>query len=233
MTPHIEAEKGDIAKIVLMPGDPKRSELIARKYLESPRLVNAVRGMNAYTGFYKGKRVTIFPSGMGIPSMGIYSYELFKFYNVDKIIRIGTVGGYLENEKVFDIVLAKNSISKSNYALDLANDETHMAQGSEELNSRILLEAEREGINVRVGNIYSTETFYDGGKNLNMMKNDFKCIGTEMESYALFSNAKYLGKDAACLLTISDNLVTHEEIDSKAREQSLDKMIVLALNSIL
>ena len=112
MTPHIESRDEDIADVVLMPGDPKRAELIASKYLDDAKLVNTVRGMNAYTGFYKGKRVTVFPSGMGIPSMGIYSYELFKFYNVSKIIRIGTVGGYLEDEKVFDVILADKSFSK-------------------------------------------------------------------------------------------------------------------------
>ncbi len=233
MTPHIESRDEDIADVVLMPGDPKRAELIASKYLDDAKLVNTVRGMNAYTGFYKGKRVTVFPSGMGIPSMGIYSYELFKFYNVSKIIRIGTVGGYLEDEKVFDVILADKSFSKSNYALDLSGSDSHIMEGSKALNEKIIEEAKREGIDLRVGNIYSTETFYDGGKNLDVMKNKYHCIGTEMESYALFANASYLNKEASAILTVSDNLVTKEEIDSSAREKSLDRMILLALNSIL
>lgn len=232
MTPHIESKESEIASTVLMPGDPKRAELIAKKYLKDAKLVNTVRGMNAYTGYYNDKLVTVFPSGMGIPSMGIYSYELFKFYNVERIIRIGTVGGYLKVEKLFDIILVDNSYSKSNYALDLCNSLKHYEKSNNTLNERIKKEAYKENINLRFGNIYSTETFYDSGKNLETMRDEYKCLGTEMESYALFANANYLGKEASCILTISDNLVTKEEIDSKAREQSLDKMIKLALNSI-
>ena len=233
MTVHIEAKKEDISKTVLMPGDPKRAEKIANEYLENVKLVNAVRGMNAYTGTYKGKKITIFPSGMGIHSMGIYSYELFKYYDVEEIIRIGTVGAYLEDENLYDLILVNNSISKSNYYLDLSGETTHMVNSTEELNSKILKEAINEDKNVRFGNIYSTETFYDEGKNLKEFRDDFNCLGTEMESYALFCNAKHLNKKAACLLTVSDNLVTKEEIDSKKREQSLDEMIKLALEASL
>lgn len=232
-TPHIESKKEDIAKIVLMPGDPLRAEMIAKNYLENYRIVNKVRGMNAYTGSYKGKEVTIFPSGMGIPSMGIYSYELFKFYDVEKIIRIGTTGAYTENLNLFDVVLVENSYSKSNYALDLYNSENHVISASQNLNRKIKEIADKKQIKVHTGNVYSTETFYDSNSNIKELYKNYQCLGAEMESYALFHNANFLNKEAACLLTVSDNLITKEETTSEERQNSLNNMIELALNSIL
>lgn len=232
-TPHIESKKEDIAKIVLMPGDPLRAEMIAKNYLENYRIVNKVRGMNAYTGSYKGKEVTIFPSGMGIPSMGIYSYELFKFYNVEKIIRIGTTGAYTENLNLFDVVLVENSYSKSNYALDLYNSEDHVISADQNLNRKIKEIANKKQIKVHTGNVYSTETFYDSHSDVKELYKNYQCLGAEMESYALFHNAKFLNKEAACILTVSDNLITKEETSSEERQNSLNQMIEIALNSIL
>lgn len=231
-TPHIESKKEDIAKIVLMPGDPLRAEMIAKNYLENYRIVNQVRGMNAYTGIYKGKEVTIFPSGMGIPSMGIYSYELFKFYDVEKIIRIGTTGAYTEKLNLFDVVLVENSYSKSNYALDLYNSNDHVVASDQNLNDKIKEIALKNKIKIHTGNIYSTETFYDSYSNLGELYHEYNCLGAEMESYALFHNAKFLNKKAACILTVSDNLITKEETTSEQRQNSLQQMIELALNSI-
>lgn len=232
-TPHIESKKEDIAKIVLMPGDPLRAEMIAKNYLENYRVVNKVRGMNAYTGFYKGKEVTIFPSGMGIPSMGIYSYELFQFYDVEKIIRIGTTGAYTENLNLFDLVLVENSYSKSNYALDLYDSDDHMISADIDLNAKIKNVAFQKDVLLQYGNVYSTETFYDSHSNIKDLYEKYHCLGAEMESYALFHNAKFLNKKAACLLTVSDNLITKEETTSEERQNSLNQMIELALNSIL
>lgn len=232
-TPHIESKKEDIAKIVLMPGDPLRAEMIAKNYLENYRIVNQVRGMNAYTGLYKGKEVTIFPSGMGIPSMGIYSYELFKFYDVEKIIRIGTTGAYTEELDLFDLVLVENSYSKSNYALDLYNSNDHVIAADQNLNAQIKKIADKNKIKLHTGNVYSTETFYDSHSNIKELYHDYNCLGAEMESYALFHNASFLNKEATCILTVSDNLITKEETTSEQRQNSLHQMIELALNSIL
>lgn len=232
-TPHIESKKEDIAKIVLMPGDPLRAEMIAKNYLENYKIVNTVRGMNAYTGLYKGKEVTIFPSGMGIPSMGIYSYELFKFYDVEKIIRIGTTGAYTETLNLFDIILVENSYSKSNYALDLCNSDEHIITADKEINEKIKATATKNNLKIQTGNVYSTETFYGENTDIKSLYTTYNCLGAEMESYALFTNAKFLNKKAACLLTVSDNLITKEETTSEQRQNSLNKMIELALNSIL
>ena len=232
-TPHIESKKEEIAKTVLMPGDPLRAEHIAKNYLENYKIVNKVRGMYAYTGTYKGKEVTIFPSGMGIPSMGIYSYELFKFYDVEKIIRIGTTGAYTENLNLFDLILVENSYSNSNYALDLCNSNDHVIESTKELNEKIKEISSKDNIKLQIGNIYSTETFYAENTDIKKLYTTYNCLGAEMESYALFNNAKLLNKKAACLLTVSDNLITKEETTSEERQNSLNKMIELALNSIL
>ena len=236
-TPHIESRKEDIADIVLMPGDPLRAKLIAEKYLTDAKLVNNVRGMSAYTGYYKDKRVTVFPSGMGIPSMGIYSYELYKFYDVKKIIRIGTMGAYTEELNLYDLVLVNNSFSKSNYTVDLNGKKEHgVSVNNDNLSKKILEYAKNNNIKLRYSDVYCTEVFYGETMDMDEMKyvsSRFDCIGTEMESYALFCNANYLDREAACLLTVSDNLITKEETTSEEREKGLDEMILLALNSII
>ena len=226
MTPHNEAKIGEIAKTVLMPGDPNRAKYIADNFLENAKLVNKVRGILAYTGTYKGKEVTVMASGMGMPSMGIYSYELYKFYDVENIIRIGTAGSYLEDLKLFDLVLVDEAYTKSTFA-KIQGYESDTIKASEKINNVI----KSTGDNVRVGKIYSTDVFYTD-EDINELTSK-GCLCTEMESFALFYNAYKLGKEAACILTISDNLVVHATATPEEREKSLNKMITLALDSVI
>ena len=227
MTPHNEANKGDIAKSVLMPGDPNRAKYVADNFLEDVKLVNKVRGILAYTGTYKGKEVTVMASGMGMPSIGIYSYELYKFYDVENIIRIGTAGSYSEDLKVFDIVLVDEAYTRSTYA-KVQGYEPDTIKSSENINKVI---KETNTGNINIGKVYSTDVFYTD-EDIKVLT-DKGCICTEMESFALFYNAYKLGKNAACILTISDNLVNHEETTPEQREKSLNEMITLALESVI
>lgn len=231
MTPHINALETDIAKTVIMPGDPLRAKYIAETYLTDYKLVSSVRNMYAYTGFYKNKRVTVMGSGMGIPSMGIYSYELYKFYNVENIIRVGTAGAYTTDLKLYDILLVKSSYSKSSYAKVQANIDDHILYSNESLNEKIRKTALDMQIDLKECQVCSSEAFYnETEKPEEMLANN--CLACEMESFALFENARYLNKKAACLLTISDNIVTKEATSSQEREKNLNKMIELALETI-
>lgn len=232
MTPHIEAEIGDIAKYVLMPGDPNRAAYIANKYLEEARLVNKVRGELAYTGKYKGVEVTVFSSGMGIGSMGIYSHELFDVYDVNAIIRIGTAGAYKEELKPYTIIIADSSYSDTNFDLESGSEDIEIINSSFELNNIINMTANIRRIDVITGRVYTTDAFYTDRRNYDYFINK-GCIATEMETYALLYNAKKFHKMASSILTISDNLITHEEMSSEERERRLDDMIVLALDSII
>ena len=232
MTVHIESKKEDIAPRVLMPGDPNRATYIANKYLENAKLVNTIRGELAYTGDYKGVKVTIFSSGMGIPSMGIYSYELFNDYDVEKIIRIGTAGSYKEDLKVYDILLADSVYSNTTFEEESGRKNVEILNTSADLNSVIMNTARMKNIPLKVGRIHSSEAFYSDNKDYTKVL-DLGCMAVEMEAYALVSNANKFLKKATALLTISDNLITHEEIDSASRERKLDEMIVLALESII
>ena len=231
-TVHIESQKGDIAPRVLMPGDPNRVHYIAKKYLENPVLVNKVRGELAYTGTYKGVKVTIFSSGMGIPSMGIYSYELFNDYDVEEIIRIGTAGSYDPELKVYDILLADSVYSTTNFDTESGREDLEILNTSSELNSLIINTARNKNLDLKVGRLHSSEAFYTDNKDYTKYT-DLGCKAVEMEAYALMYNANRFMKKATALVTISDNLITHEEIDSSARERKLDEMIVLALDSII
>ena len=231
MTPHIEAEIGSIARTVLMPGDPLRAKYISENFLENSKLVNNVRGMLAYTGTYKGKELTIMASGMGMPSMGIYSYELYKFYNVENIIRIGSCGSYTKDLKLYDIVLALESYSKSSFA-SVQGYTSDITESSEYLNKVIEKSAQKLGKTLTKGRIYSTDVFY-GDDDIVGLYNNKKCLCAEMESFALFFNAYKLGKKAACILTVSDNLVTHEETTSEERQKSFNDMIELALDAAI
>ena len=232
MSTHIESKREDIADVVLMPGDPKRCEYIARKFLANARLVNNVRGMTAYTGYYKSKKITVFPSGMGIPSMGIYSYELFKEYNVNNIIRIGTMGTYTDL-KLKDVVLVTNSITNSNYGKFLCNYNNINVPSNGELNAIIEKTAGDVNININKGNIYSSDVFYEQNNDFKDKVEKFIVLGVEMESYALFVNAMLLGKRASTLLMVSDSFLFKEQLSSLEREQGLDNMITLALESCL
>ena len=229
MTPHIEAEFGSIAKTVLMPGDPLRAKYIASKYLSDAKLVNTVRGIFAYTGFYKDKEVTVMASGMGMPSIGIYSYELYKYYGVENIIRIGSCGAYSENIKLYDLILADSSYTESSFAKVQGYVDMYI-KPSEYLNDLILKTAQQQNIKLKVGCIHSTDVFYDD-VDINDLYNNKKCLVVEMESFALFYNAYKFKKNAASILTVSDNIITKEETTSEERQNSFNEMIELALDT--
>lgn len=232
MTPHIEAKKGEIAKSVLMPGDPLRAKFIAEKYLEDVRLVNSVRNMFMFTGTYKGKEVSICGSGMGVPSIGIYSYELFKFYDVDTIIRVGSSGAYSKDLKVYDVVLATEAYSDSTSFTKLVlGEETHVTYPSGELNDRLKKSADSLGLDLHEARVHSTDVFYSQRPLEETIKvTGAKCV--EMESTGLFTNAKATGKKAACILSISDHLITGEATSPQERQTTFDDMIRIALNSL-
>ena len=237
MTPHNEAKKEDIADVVLMPGDPLRAKYIAEKYLTDYKLVNSVRGMYAYTGFYKGKRVTVMAHGMGMPSIGIYVYELYKIYDVKEIIRIGSCGGYLEEEKLFDIILSTDVYSESNFALTLNNEDCHLVEADESLNDKISKVALEKGVKLFKGTTACLDCFdlymTDINKFLERIPSNIKPISAEMEAFALFYIAKMLGKKAACLMSVVDSKFIKEVATPLEREKGLDKMIELALDSII
>lgn len=229
MTPHNEAKLGEIAKTVLMPGDPLRAKYIALNFLEDAHLVNEVRGMYAYTGTYKGKLVTVMASGMGMPSIGIYSYELFKFYNVENIIRIGSAGAYSKDINLYDLVLASEAYSLSSYAKIQGYDE-EIIKSNDYLNQKIKDTADFMNFKLNIGRVHSTDVFYSED-DIDELYNEKKCLCTEMESFALFYNAHKLNKRAACILTISDNLVTKQETSAEERQNSFNSMIKLALET--
>ncbi len=232
MTAHIEAKKEEIAKTVLMPGDPLRAKYIAENFLDDYKLVNSVRNIYAYTGTYKGKSVTVMASGMGMPSIGIYSYELFKFYDVDNIIRVGSAGAYTTELKLFDVVLATSAFSTSNFAYDQNGCEDIIIKSSEELNEKIRRASDKNNINLIEGTVHSSDVFYSEVDDINELYNNYGCLAVEMESFALFHNANILGKNATCLLTISNSLITNEETTAKERETAFNDMIILALESV-
>ena len=232
MSTHIESKSEDVASTVLMPGDPKRCEYIAKKFLANARLINNVRGMTAYTGYYKSKKITVFPSGMGCPSMGIYSYELFKEYNVNNIIRIGTMGSYT-NLQLKDIVLVESSITNSNYGKFLCNYSNINIEASIDLNNIIEKTATELNIKINKGNIYSSDVFYEQNNDYKDKVSKYSVLGVEMESFALFTNAKLLGKRASTLLMVSDSFNFPDKLSSLEREQGLDNLIILALETSL
>ena len=235
-TPHNQAEKGQIAKTVLMPGDPLRAKFIAETFLEDAKLVNQVRNMLAFTGTYKGKEVTVMASGMGMPSIGIYSYELFSQYGVEQIIRIGSAGAYTDKLKVLDVVLADAVWSESTYGQAQSLDMKNWQYPSEELNRQIKDTALKMNKKLVSGPIHSSDVFYheaDANDVLRKMVDEEGLLCVEMESFALFHNAEVLGRNAACLLTISDSLVTGEELDADTRATALAEMVELALEAAI
>lgn len=229
-TIHIESKKEDIAPLVLMPGDPKRAQYIAETYLKDYKIVNKVRGMTAYTGYYDNKLVTVFPSNMGNPSMGIYSYELFKNYDVSYIIRIGSMGSYTENLQLNDVFLVNNSYSNSNYGIILGKHFNTIAS-SNFLNDVIKEVAKDIDINIKEGTVYSSDIFYEN-INYQRLANKYNIQGVEMETFALFCNAKLLKKDATALLTVTDLFYDTKKLSSEDREKGLDKMIILSLETL-
>ena len=236
MTPHISSKKEDIAKTVLCPGDPLRAKYIAENFLENPRLVNSVRNILAYTGTYKGKEITVFASGMGMPSMGIYCYELYKFYDVETIIRIGSCGAYNETLNLMDTVLVKQSYTEGNFAKALNNKDCHLIEADANLYDSIKQTAQKLNINCIEGNALCSECFDYYIEDINVLLNrlpaDLKISACEMEAFALFYTAKYLNKKAACLLTVVDSHYKKQEISADDREKSLNDMIILALETV-
>ena len=235
-TPHIESKLEDIAPVVLMPGDPLRAKYIAENYLEDAKLINTVRNMFGYTGTYKGKRVTVFASGMGIPSIGIYSYELYKFYNVEQIIRIGTCGSFNENIKILDVILSSGAYCKSYFDQLLDGIDIDFIQSSYELNRKIINKAKERNIELKYGKTITSDVFdlYCDDKDKfrqNYPDNEF--LGVEMEAFGLFYIAKKLGKEASCLMTVVDSLYDKRNLTSEERQTSLDNMIEMALESII
>jgi purine-nucleoside phosphorylase len=233
-TPHNSASKGQIAKTVLMPGDPLRSRFIARTFLDEPVLINGVRAINGYTGYYHGKPVTVMASGMGMPSIGIYSYELFKYYDVENIIRVGSAGAYVPELKVFDVVLASAAYSESTFAKVQCGYEKDISYPSDVLNGKLIRAASDLGIEMHQGTIHSSDVFYhETNDYLKTVVNEKHCVAVEMESFALFTNAMVTGKNASCILTISDSFVTHEETTSEQREKNFLDMMRIALNAAI
>lgn len=237
MAVHNEAKIDEIAKTVLMPGDPMRAKYIAETFLEDYKLVNNVRGMLAFTGKYKGKEITVMASGMGMPSIGIYCYELYKFYGVENIIRIGSCGGHVDYLKLLDVVLVSGSYTEGNFARNMTENECHFIKASEYLNEVIENTAKEINLDYTKGNMACTECFDpyldDPMSFTNRIPKEYNAMGSEMESFALFYTAKHLGKNAACLLTVSDSLCFKEELTSEQRQLSMNNMIKLALESAI
>ncbi len=232
---HIESKKGDIAENVLMPGDPLRAKYIADNFLENVRLINDDRNMLGYTGYYKNKRVTIFGSGMGIPSIAIYSYELYKFFDVKKIIRIGTAGSMNKDIKLMDIVLAKNAYSPSSFAYVWNQEIKNILEASNCLNEKILKTSKKLNINVNYGTILTADVFTVYANIEHIIKKipkNIKILANEMEAFGLFHIANFLNKEAACLLTIVDSKYDENTITEEEKVNNLNEMIILALESI-
>ena len=229
-TPHISAKLGDFAKTVLMPGDPLRAKFIAETYLENAVLVNNVRGVQGYTGYYKGKRVSVMASGMGQPSIGIYSYELFNFYGVESIIRVGSCGSFSPELHARDIIVAMGACTNGNYASQYNLPGTFCPIADFGLVRRAAEECEKMGVNYRVGNILSSDMFYDDADS-GMQWAKMNVLGVEMESAALYCNAARAGKKALCICTVSDSFIYPEEnTTAEERQISFTKMMEIALN---
>ncbi len=228
-TPHNNAKKGDIAKKVLMPGDPLRAKFIAETYLENPVCFNTVRNVLGYTGTYKGKEVSVMASGMGMPSIGIYSYELYNFYDVDQIIRIGSAGALQDDVNVMDVVIAMGACTDSNFASQFCLPGTFAATASYDLVARAVEVAKEQGTPVRVGNVVSSDVFYSDNPDASAAWRKMGVLCAEMECAGLYMNAARAGKQALGILTISDHIFRDEAISAEARQTSFGKMMEIAL----
>ena len=235
MSIHIEAKKSDIADVVLMPGDPLRAKYIAENFLSDVKQINSIRNMLGFTGFYKNKRITVIGSGMGIPSIGIYSYELYNDYEVKKIIRIGTGGSLNKNIKLLDVILAKNSYSPSSFAYVWGKSVNNVINSSENLNNKIIKTANKLKMNLNYGTIMTADVFTvyaDIEHILNKIPNHLDILGNEMEAFGLFHVANICGKEAACLMTIVDSKYDESMVSEEDKQKNLNDMILLALESI-
>lgn len=234
-TPHNQAERGEIARTVLMPGDPLRAKYIAEKYLENVRQFNTVRNMFGFTGTYNGKAVSVMGSGMGMPSIGIYSYELYTKYDVESIIRIGSAGSYCDELEILDLVLADSAWSESTFAKVQADVNDDVLYPSAWLNEKILAVAKDLGKKITPCRVHSSDVFYheDNVDDYRAIYKKHSCLCVEMESFALFHNAKVLGKNAACLLTISDSFTNHLVLTAEERQTSFHDMMQVALETAI
>ena len=230
-TPHISAQKGEFAKTVLMPGDPLRAKFIAETFLEKARLVNNVRGIGGYTGFYQGKEVSVMASGMGMPSMGIYSYELFHFYEVDHIIRIGTAGAIRADLKLRDVVAGMGACTNSSFAKQYQLPGDYAPIASYHMLQTAVDTAKQQGIDLIVGNLYSSDTFYDEREDSLLRWQKMGVLAVEMEAAALYMNAALSGKQALAICTISDCPLTGESSTSEERQSSFTQMMEIALQT--
>lgn len=231
-TPHIAANPGDIAKTVLMPGDPLRSKMIAEKFLENAVLVNNVRGVQGYTGTWKGVPVTVMASGMGMPAIGIYSYELYKFFDVENIIRIGSAGSIREDLQLMDVIAGQAACTDSNFAHQFELNGTFAPIADYTLLSTAVEAAKENGVDMKVGNILSSDNFYSpDGHDPNKQWSDMGVMAIEMESAALYMNAAYLGKRALCICTISDDLCRGTGLTPDERQKSFSQMIEIGLDT--
>lgn len=235
-TVHNNANYGDIAKVVLMPGDPLRAKYIADNYLENAVCFNELRGMLGFTGIYKGKKISVMGSGMGMPSIGIYSYELFKFYGVEKIIRIGSCGGYSEDLELLDTILVDNAYSETAFAFTFSGCTDKVLEASKNLTNSLDNIANKLNIKVKRGTVLTSDGFdyyIDVKSLLSRIPKNINCIGAEMECFGLFHVANLLNKEAACLLSVVDSHTKKTLVSSKDREVSLKNMIEIALESVV
>ena len=232
-TPHINATPSDFAKTVLMPGDPLRSKFIAETFLENAVLVNNVRGIHGYTGTYKGERVSVMASGMGMPSIGIYSYELYNFFGVENIIRIGSAGGLSEKVKMREIVFGMGACTTSNYAVQYGLEGMFAPIADYSLMRHAIMEAEKIGAAYSVGNLLSSDIFYNANPAAREKWTEMGVLAVEMEAAALYMNAAKANKRALAMCTVSDHLITGESVDSKARQESFTEMMEIALNTAI
>jgi len=232
-TPHIKASIGDFAKTVLMPGDPLRSKFVAETFLEDPRLVNNVRGVQGYTGTYKGIPVSVMASGMGMPSIGIYSYELFSRFGVDNIIRIGSCGALADDVRLRDVVIGMGASYDSRYAEQYSLGGTFAPLASYDMVELAVNEAKAIGVNYKVGNILSSDVFYNAKEGYNLAWKRMGILGVEMEAAALYMNAAYLGKRALAICTVSDHIIRNEALDSDERATSFTDMMKIALETAI
>ncbi len=232
-TPHIAATKDQIAKTVLMPGDPLRSKFIAENFLDGAELVNNVRGIGGYTGTYKGEKVTVMASGMGIPSMGIYSYELYNFYDVENIIRIGSAGTISTEVDLRDIVFGMGASTNSNFASQYCVPGTLSAIADYKLLSAAVKEAESAGAKYKVGNLLSADNFYEDNEKANDAWRKMGVMAIEMEAAGLYYTAARAGKRALAMCTISDNILTGERLSTEERQTGFAQMIEIALETAI
>lgn len=228
-TPHIAAEKGDFAKTVLMPGDPLRAKFIAENFLENARLVNNVRDIQGYTGEYKGKRVSVMASGMGMPSIAIYAHELYNFFDVENIIRVGTAGGMNKNVHIRDIVLGQGACTDSNFASQFGVNGTFCPIADFGLLKKAYEISEEMGLTTHVGNLYSTDVFYNDDSTNTEKWSRLGVLAVEMEAAALYMTAQRFGKKALAVCTVSDHLITGESTSAEERQTTFTDMMRLAL----